>query len=170
MRHGLDARRQPDEDAAHACGRRRLGLAGSVEHDERAGFRGSPQLRFRLVVAVEHDPLAGDLGGPRERELAEGRDVGADAFFREQPELRDVRERLRPVDEERTRRLLAVRAHLRADRLRAVDEERRPVPFRQLSCMQTTDRELAALDPHRFRKEFEHLASIGIPMQELLLT
>ena len=42
VRHGLDARRQPDEDAAHACGRRGLGLAGSVDHDERAGFRGRP--------------------------------------------------------------------------------------------------------------------------------
>jgi hypothetical protein len=119
---------------------------------------------------VEHDPLAGNPGGPRERELAEGRDVSADAFFRKQPEERDIRERLRPVDEERTRRRLPVRMHVRADRLRAVDDERRPVFLREPRRGHTPDRELLTLDPRRFRKEFEHLASIGIPMQELLLT
>jgi hypothetical protein len=32
------------------------------------------------------------------------------------------------------------------------------------------ERELALLEPRRFRKEAEHVASIEIPMQELLLT
>ena len=59
------------------------------------------ELLVRLVVAVEEDPLAGDLRGLREGELAERRDVGADALVGEHAQQRDVRERLRPVDDER---------------------------------------------------------------------
>ena len=119
---------------------------------------------------MEDDPLAGNARGPRERELAEGGDVGAHVLFREQPEQGDIRERLRPVDEDRTRRRLAIRAHLAPDGLLAVDDERRAVPVRQLARAKTTQHQLAAFDQRGFRKEFEHLASIGIPMQELLLT
>ena len=170
VRHGFDARRQPYEHAAHAGRGRRLRLARPVEDDERADLRSRAQLLLRLVVAVEDEPLAGNPGRPRERELAERGDVGAGSLLREQPEQRDVRERLRPVDDERGRRGLAVRTHLAPDRLLAVDEQRRPVPTRQLARAKTTERELAVLDPCGLGKKLEHVASIGIPMQELLLT
>jgi hypothetical protein len=146
VRHSLDARRQSHEHAPHARDGRCFGLAGRVEDDERAGLRGRAQLLLRLVVAVEHEPLAGNSRRPRERELAEGRDVGADSLLREQPQQGDVRERLRPVDDERARRSLAVGLHLAPDRALAVHEQRRAVPIRELARAQTTQRELAVLD------------------------
>jgi hypothetical protein len=170
VRHGLDPGRESHEHAPHAGSGRGLRLAGRVEHDERLRLRRRPQLLLRLVVAVEHDAVAGDPGGAGETELAEGRDVGADAQIREQTEQRDVREGLRPVDDQRVRRRLAVGAHLAPDRLLAVDEQRCPVPIRQLARAKTAQRELAAFDPGALWKEIEHVASIGIPMQELLLT
>ena len=110
---------------------RALRLVGRVEHDERAGLRGGPQLLVRLVVAVEEQAVAGEPGRARERELAERRDVGADALLGEHAQQLDVRERLRPVDDQRVRRGVAVGARLRAQRLLAVDEERRPVLVRE---------------------------------------
>jgi hypothetical protein len=44
------------------------------------------------------------------------------------------------------------------------------VPIRQLARAKTADGELAAFDPSALWKEIEHVASIGNPMQELLLT
>ena len=170
VRHGLDSRRQADEDAPHSRRGRRLRLARRVENDERACLRGRPQLLLRLVVAVEDEPLARDPRRPRERELAEGRDVGAGSLLREQPQQRDVRERLRPVDDERARRGLAVRLHLAPDRSLAVNEERRPVLVGELRRAYAAEGQLAVLDQRGFGKELEHLASIGNPMQELLLT
>ncbi len=170
VRHRLDARRQAHEHAPHAGGRSRLRLTGRVEDDERIRLRSRPQLLLRLVVAVEHDPLARNSRRPRERELAERRDVGADALLAEQPQQRDVRERLRPVDDERARRRLPIGPNLRADRLLAVDEERRAVLLGELARGYAAERQLAGGDQCGFGKELEHLASIGIPMQELLLT
>ncbi len=119
---------------------------------------------------MEDEPLSGNLRRPRERELAERGDVGAGSLLGEQPQQGDVRERLRAVDDERARRGLPVRTNLAADRLLAVDEERRPMLVCQPRGRHTAERELAALDPRRLGKKVEHVASIGIPMQELLLT
>jgi hypothetical protein len=96
--------------------------------------------------------------------------ASADVQIREQAQHRDVREGLRPVDDQRIRRRLAIRAHLAPDRLLAVDEQRSPVPIRQLTRADAAESELAALDPRALWKEIQHVASIGIPMQELLLT
>jgi hypothetical protein len=152
VRHGLDARRQTNEHAPHARSGRCFGLARRVEDDERAGLRGRPQLLLRLVVAVEHEPLAGDPRRPRERELAERRDIGAGSLPREQPQQRDVRESLRPVDDERAGRGLAVRLHLAPDCALAVHEERRAMPVCQLAGANTAQRELAVLDQRGFGK------------------
>jgi hypothetical protein len=40
----------------------------------------------------------------------------------------------------------------------------------ELGRRHSSERQPAGLDPRGFRKELEHLASIGNPMQELLLT
>ena len=40
----------------------------------------------------------------------------------------------------------------------------------ELRLRDAAERQLAVLDQRGFRKELEHLASIGNPMQELLLT
>jgi hypothetical protein len=170
VRDGLDTRSQPYEDAPDARRRRSCSLPGGVEDHKRLRLGRGAQLLARLVVSVEHDSIAGNAGCPCEGELAERGDVGADTVLREQPQQRDVGERLRPVDDQRARRRLAVLAHAVADRLLAIDEERRSMLLRQPRRRHTADRELPAVDPRRFRKEFEHLASIGIPMPELLLT
>ena len=147
MRHGFDARRQPQQHPPRAGSGRRLRLARPVEDDECAGLRSRAQLFLRLVVAVEDDLLAGNLRRARERELAERGDVRAGAFLREQPQQRDVRERLGPVDDERARSGLAVRTHLAPDRLLAVDEQRRPMLLREPRRGHAAERQLAAFDP-----------------------
>ena len=63
----------------------RSGLVERVEHDEaHVRLGGGPQLLVALVVAVDDDPLARDPGAAGELELAERRDVGAEALGREQ--------------------------------------------------------------------------------------
>ena len=42
--------------------------------------------------------------------------------------------------------------------------------IRQLARANTAERQLAGIDPRGFRKDFQHLASIEFPMQELLLS
>ena len=103
VRLGLDPGRDAHEhapDAGRGCARR---LVERVEHDERARLGGGAQLLVRLVVAVHDQPLAGDPRAPRERELAERGDVGADPLLGSSRMHGDVRERLRPVDDERPR-------------------------------------------------------------------
>ena len=95
--------RHAHERSADARLGRARGLVERVEDDERAGLGRGRQLLVGLVVAVHEQPLARDPGPLRERELAERGDVGADALLGEQPHQRDVRERLRPVDDERVR-------------------------------------------------------------------
>ena len=101
-------------------------------------------------------------GRLRERELAERRDVGADALLGEQPQQRDVRERLRPVDDERAGRGLAVRARLRADRLLAVDDERRPVLRRRAARAGTPPSVSSPSSIRRDREELEHGGSLPV--------
>ena len=170
VRLGLDSRGEPDEHGLDACLLGPPDLLQCVEHDERAGPSGRLQLAVRLVVPVEHEAFARDPGAQRKLELPERGHVCAEPLGCEQAQQGDVGERLRPVDEQRARRCLPVRAHLIADRALAVDDERRPVPMRELARAHPAERQLACLDPRRFRKDFEHLASIGSVMQELLLS
>ncbi len=149
MRDRLHAGRQADERPLHTGGGGTPGLVRRVEHDGRARLGRAAQLVLRLVVAVKENPLAVDARRLRDGELAERRDVGADALLGEDPEQRDVRERLRPVDDECVRRGGSVRARLRADRLLAVDDERRPVLGRELRRGHAAERQLAALDTGR---------------------
>jgi hypothetical protein len=96
---------------------------------------------------VEEDPVAWNPRSRGERQLAERRDVGADPLLGEDAEQRNARERLRPVDDERVGRGVAIRARLRPDRLLAVDDERRPMLGRQLGRGDTAERQLAVLGP-----------------------
>src|SRR5207302_257511 len=86
---------------------------------------------------------------------AEGRDVGADALLTEQAEQRDVRERLRPVDDQRVGRRAGVSAGAGAERRLAVDDERRAELVRELRGPHAADGELARLDGDRLREERE---------------
>ena len=95
----------------------------------------------------------------RERELAERRDVGADALLGEQPQQRDVRERLRPVDDERARRRRrGRRAPARGSSPRS--RRRAACRARAASCAarDAAERELAVVDPRGIGKELEHAA------------
>src|SRR5439155_1336982 len=80
-------------------------LLRRVEHDV-GGARVDRrrELLVRLVVAVHDEALAGHAGPLREAELAQRRNVGAEALLREKPQDRDGRKRLRAVDDERMRR------------------------------------------------------------------
>ena len=85
VRDRLDAGRQPDERALHTGRGGAPGLVRRVEHDGRARLGRAAELVLRLVVAVEENPLAVDARGLRDGELAERRDVGADALLGEDP-------------------------------------------------------------------------------------
>ena len=98
----------------------------------------------------------------REAELAERRDVGADALLGEDPHQRDVRERLRPVADERVRSGLAVGARPGAERRLVVDEERAAVLAHEVGGGEPADRELAAVDPRRVGEELEHAAILPV--------
>ena len=147
VRDGFDARSQPHEHAAHA-GRSCAGrLVWGIEDDRRPRLGCGVQLLVRLVVAVEEDPVARQACRQRVGELAQGGHVGADALVGEHLQERHVRERLRPVDDERARRRLPVGAGLGADRLLAVDDERRAVVGGEALGRQAAEAQGATVDP-----------------------
>ncbi len=171
VRDRLDAGRQADERAPHARGRGAGRLVLGVEHDRDAGLGGCAQLVVGLVVAVEEDPLA--PGCPASSANASSPSVETSAptpSSASTSQERDVRERLRPVDDERIRRGLAVRAGLGADRLLAVDDERRPVLLREAVRGDAAEVELGDRRRGRNRgKAKAQVASIKVAMQELLI-
>ena len=82
VRVDVDPRSHANEYAPYARRDRALDLVGGVEHDVR-DIRSRPQLLVALVVAVHDDPLRGNAGPPGKGELAERRDVRAQALLRE---------------------------------------------------------------------------------------
>ena len=136
--------------------RARVELLERVEHDVRsAGVRRRLELLVRLVVPVHDESLAGDARLLREAELPERRHVRAEPLLAEQPHERDVRERLGAVDDERVGRRGAVLPRPRADRLLAVDDERRAELVRERGGRHAADRQLAVESLRRVREERE---------------
>ncbi len=157
VRVGFDPGRDANEDAPHAGRRGPLRLVLRVEHHEPCAHGdGGCELLVALVVAVHHDPLARDLGPFGKEQLAEGRDVGSEAFRAEEAEHRETRKGLDAVGDERVRRRLSIRVRLREDRLPAVDDERSPMLRGELGRAQAADRELAAGLAGGVREELEH--------------
>jgi len=150
---GLDAGRQPDEHRLDAALLRPCDLLECVEHNERAHLRGHRQLGVGLVVAVEDQPLCGNAGTQRELQLAQCRHVRTEPLGREQPQEGDVREGLRPVDDERPRVHTRVRARPRENSIPAVHDERRAELLRELRRPHAAEHELAALDGSRVGEE-----------------
>ena len=156
MRLGLDAGRDADEHRLDAGRPRSGGFVERVEDDECAGSGRGAQLVVGLVVAVEDDPLAGrrpraarTRARPRVETSAPSPSLG------EQPQQRDVRERLRPVDDERVGVHCAVRARARENGLPAVDDERRAVLAGERRRADAADGELAVLDGRRVGEELD---------------
>jgi hypothetical protein len=105
-----------------------------------------------------HDQLcAGEPRGARERELTRRGDVGADPLLAQEAEHCDVGERFRAVEDAPA---LAGGASqppsLCAERLLAVDDERRPEALRELVGGETAEPQLAAFDTRGLREELEH--------------
>ena len=96
---GVDAERHTDENAPDARTCRKPCLVRSVEHDRRPGGGRGVEERVVLVVAVDHERLAVEPRPQRERQLSPRRDVGANALLAEEPEKRDVGQRLRPEEQ-----------------------------------------------------------------------
>src|SRR5918996_212546 len=136
-----------DVEAGNVEPRGTRDLLERVKHDERV--RGRAQLVVALVVAMDDEPLVRDAGAERELQLAPGRDVRTDTEPGEQPQDRDVRERLGAVDDLCIWRGLAVRPYARADRLLAVNDERRVVLGGERLDGDTADRQVAASDGRR---------------------
>jgi hypothetical protein len=113
---------------------------------------------------VDDQPLALDPGRAREPELAERRDIGADPLLGEQAQDGDVGERLRSVEDERIRHRRQDLTRLRADRLLAVRDERRPEALCELGGAHASDAELAALDARRVRKKLQHEAIVPVTL------
>jgi hypothetical protein len=153
VRLRLHPRGDADERPLHSCGSGALRLVGRVEDDERAGRRRRAQLLVGFVVPVHEQPLALDPRPERERQLAEGRDVRAEALLGQEPHQRDVRERLRPVDHERLGRGPLEQPRALAQRVLRVDDERRSEAFRQLRGRDPVDRQHPGLDPGAAREQ-----------------
>ena len=154
----VDAERDADEHPLDARGPRTVELIGCVEDDERVA--GRSELLVGLVVPVHDEPVRRDAGLAGEGELPKRRHVGADAFLGQEAEDADVRERLRPVDDERLGSCLAIRACLRANRLLAVDDERSAVLLGEVGRPEAAEHQLAGLvDRSGVREELEHDAS-----------
>ena len=153
---GLDAGRDADEHAADArlgCARR---LVERVDRDERAGLGRGTQLLVRLVVPVDDETVALDPRPPRERELTERGHVGAEAFLGEQPHHGDVRERLRPVDDERIGHGATEHPRPLPQRSFGVHDERRSEALGELRRCEAVQVEDAALDVRAGGEELDH--------------
>ena len=112
MRFRIDTGRQTEERALDPGGASALDLLLRVENEEclRRGCGG--ELLIGLVVSVEDDSLCRNARPLREFELPEGRDVGTEAELAEQSHDRDVRKRLRAVDDQCLRIGVGVRGGL----------------------------------------------------------
>ena len=136
-----------------ACARASSSSASSTTSAARSG--GSSELLVGLVVAVEDEPVAGNACAQRELQLTERRDVGAEPFRGEEPQQRDVRERLRPVHDERVRFHARVRARARENGVPAVDDERRAELAGECRRADAADDQLAVLDGGRVGEELD---------------
>ena len=122
---GVDAERDPNEHALDSGFGGERGLVGCVE-DDGCAFGGCfAEKRAVLVVPVPDDLLAAVARRPRERQLTGRCDIDTDSLLTQEAQHGDVRERLRPEGDVASatapfNALCAV-----AERLLAVDEERR---------------------------------------------
>src|SRR5262249_6437651 len=139
----------------HAGGPRPPDLLERVEHDERPGCGGAPQLRIRLVVSVEDDSVTRKPCALGEFELARGGHGRAEARRGKQPQQRDAREGLRPVDDERVGVHARIRARTRENRIPAVDEQRRAELRRERRRANASDHELAVFEGGRVWKQLD---------------
>ena len=126
MRLGLDPGREADEHPADARLGRARGLVECVERHECARLGRGAQLLVGLVVPVHDQSWPVDPRLPREGELAQRGHVCAESLLGEQPHHGDVRERLRPVDDERVRNGSPEHPCPLAQRRLGVDDEWRP--------------------------------------------
>ena len=95
----------------------------------------------------------------RELELTARGDVGSQTFRSEEPEQRDVGERLRPVHDERFGIHSRIRARPGENRLPAVHEERRAELLREGRRTDSAHHELAVLDGCRVGEELDQRVS-----------
>src|SRR5262249_11231001 len=117
VRVSLDAGCDADEHPLDTGTPGAVELLERVEDDVgRSCVDGRRELRGGLVVAGPDEPVAGETCALCEAELAQCRDVRAEALVREYAHDPDVREGLRPVHDERPRSRGAVGARPRADR------------------------------------------------------
>ena len=110
--------------AERACA---LELVERVEHDQRPGL--DRRLAAARPPCCSRGSRAGRRGCPARRANSSSPTVEtsrAEPLLGEEPQHRDRRERLRPVDDERAGGRGGVRASLGAERRLVVDDERRP--------------------------------------------
>jgi hypothetical protein len=162
VRLGLDTGCDAEEHAAHARGGRPFHLLERIENDERGARVGcSAQLVVALVVPVDDQAVSAHTCAARELELAARRDGGADVDRREEAQQGHVRERLRPEHDQGAGRRAAVRADAGADRLLAVDDQRRPERRRELVCRKAADPQAAVGRLRRVGEQLEHGAIVA---------
>jgi hypothetical protein len=116
---------------------------------------------------VDDDPLRRDLRRLGVPQLPQRGHVRADALLGQQPHQSYVRERLRPVDDHRVRRAPTIRPRLRADRLLAIDDQRRVELLGQRAHTHPAHTQLAADNLGRIGKQFQHGVRI-LPVKQLL--
>jgi len=147
---------QADECALHSCACSSHRLVLRVEHDRDARLRSRAQLFVRLVIAMEEDAISRD---PAVCANASSPSVDTSAPTPSSASTRssaDVRKRLRPVDDQSVGRGCAIRARLGADRLFAVDDERRAMLGREAARGDAAEVELTGVDASGIGKKRKH--------------
>ena len=153
----VDAERHADEHALDTRSRSEGNLVGSVDDDGSSLPCRFLQKRPVLVVPVHDERGPGESGGTGEPELARRGDVGTDALLGQHPEHGDIRKCLRSVeDAPALADGASQRAGLFAQRLLAVDDERRTESLCEVGRRDPTEPELAVLHTRRLREEIEH--------------
>ena len=159
VRLRVDARSDADEHGSNACRFRPRNLVERIDDHDCPGLGRRLELFVGLVVAMEQDPLALHACAQRELELTARGDVGPQTLPGEEPEQRDVGERLRPVHDERFGIHSRIRARPGENRLPAVHEERRAELLREGRRTDSAHHELAVLDGCRVGEELDQPVS-----------
>ena len=149
VRVGVDPERDADQDVADPGGGRERGLVGRVEHDGRADLGGLCQEHGVFVVPVHDELVTTEACGGCESELSRRGDVRADPFLPQEPQHGDVRQRFRAVEHPAVPDRGPQCPRVRADRLLAQHDERRPVLLRERRRVDARKRQLRAVESRR---------------------
>ncbi len=172
VRVRVDTQRDADERPPDSRRRGEHRLVRRVEDDCGVERRRGDEERVVLVVAVDDEIDTVEAGPLRERELARRGDVRADPLIAQQPQQRDVRQRLRPEEHASVADRVSERTRRRPDRVFAEDDERGAVLLRERVRREAAERQPRPVERAGVGEERQHapIVPVSIGHVEQLLT